>query len=149
MLLSCFPEKYATSFARTRGAGFTLLEVVVALAILGMALGTLLEIFSGGITGADLTSRYAQAATLAESRLAAVGSEIPLQEGETTGDLGDAYRWAISIKPFQEAPKAEQPGNMHALMRVQLFEVVARVTWSDSGKQREIVLATLQLGAKS
>jgi general secretion pathway protein I len=133
-----------------RGAqrGFSLLEVVVALAILGLALGVLLEIFGSGLNGAELTSRYAQAATIAESRLASVGADVPLQPGDTGGSENDAFRWTLSIKPYDEQQAQPQMGAPQSLMRVQLFEIVARVSWSDYGKEREVVLSTLQLGPK-
>ncbi len=133
-----------------RGAqtGFSLLEVVVALAILGLALGVLLEIFGSGLNSAELTSRYAQAATIAESHLASAGADVPLQPGDTSGSVNDAFHWALSIKPYDDPQAQPQMDTPLGLMRVQLFEVVARVSWSDYGKEREVVLSTLQVGPK-
>lgn len=60
---------------RCASAGFTLLEILVALTLLALAMGIIMQIFSRGVNGADLADRYAKAAMLAESRLASVGIE--------------------------------------------------------------------------
>lgn len=61
--------------------GFSLLEVLVAFAILSIALGVLLQIFATGMRNVGLSEEYSQAALYAESILAAYGREAPLAEG--------------------------------------------------------------------
>jgi prepilin-type N-terminal cleavage/methylation domain-containing protein len=80
--------------------GFTLLEVLVAFTLLAVSMGVLMQIFSKGVTGADVADRYAKAAMLAESKLATVGVEEALQEGETTGSFNDDFAWRLSVRPY-------------------------------------------------
>ena len=57
--------------------------------LLALAMGIIMQIFSRGVNGADLADRYAKAAMLAESRLASIGVEEVLTEGDTTGQFDD------------------------------------------------------------
>jgi prepilin-type N-terminal cleavage/methylation domain-containing protein len=47
---------------RTRNQGFTLLEIVVAMAILGIGLVVIIELFSGGLRLARVSEEYTKAA---------------------------------------------------------------------------------------
>ena len=64
-----------------QGSGFTLLEVVVALAIAGLALVGLFRAGSGGLLAVDTAARAEEAVQRAQSHLAAVGRDAALVEG--------------------------------------------------------------------
>lgn len=125
---------------RNGSRGFSLLEVLVAFIILALALSVLMRIFSGGTHNAALASDYSHAVLLAETKLAAVGIETPLQEGLTAGSADERFRWQTSAR--MQPAAAEAPG---ALMSVGLFELEARVMWNDGGRERVVALNTLRL----
>ena len=75
---------------RRHSRGYTLVEVLVAFVILAMALSVLLRIFSGGVRNVGVSSDYAKAVLIAESRLATAGIEQRLPEG--LGDRAHAFR---------------------------------------------------------
>ncbi len=135
---------------RRRAQGFTLLEILVAFTVMALVVAVLMRVFSGGLQGIGLAENYARASSLAESRLAAVGSEIPLQPGELTGTEADKYHWRIAIQAFEENkdPAQAQLGQPQAVMRVQLFQVAVQVGWSEFGKDRQVALNTMLLGPK-
>ena len=83
--------------------GFSLLEVLVAFTLLAVAMATLMAIFSRGVNNADIANRYARAAILAESKLAALGLEEPITEGETSGQLDDEFSWQLAIKAYSSS----------------------------------------------
>lgn len=120
--------------------GFSLIEVLVAFIILSLTLSVLMRIFSGGTHNAALASDYSHAVLLAETKLAAAGIEIPLQEGVTAGSEDERFRWQTSARMLPAT--AEVPG---ALIPVGLFEVEARIMWKDGSKERVVVLNTLRL----
>ena len=62
--------------ASGRQAGFSLLEVLVAFAILALSLGVLLQIFSRAMSTTAVSGSYSRAAAMAEARLAEVGVTI-------------------------------------------------------------------------
>lgn len=123
--------------------GFTLLEVLVAFALLALSLGVLMQIFSGTMRNAERVRETAQATTLAQSLLAAAGVESRLDAGTRSGELDGKYRWQISAVPYalgdEMVPKT--PG------AVELWEVAATVEWPDATGRtpHRLMLATLRL----
>ncbi|HYN38145.1 MAG TPA: prepilin-type N-terminal cleavage/methylation domain-containing protein [Rhodospirillales bacterium] len=83
---------------RDGDAGFTLLEVLVAFAVLAVMLVPILQVFGGGLGIAQTARGYAEAAMLARSKLAEVVATGKLREGESSGDFGPrGYRWRASV----------------------------------------------------
>ena len=89
--------------------GFTLLEVLIAFAILAVAMGAILQSFSQGLRSMTVAEKYTAAALLAQTKLAEVGSVIPLEAGEHDGvfesDLersgGTTFDWRVTIEPYE------------------------------------------------
>jgi general secretion pathway protein I len=84
---------------RRRQSGFTLIEIIVSLAILAVALGTLFQAFSTGLRATTVTDRQAAATLLAQSLLDRIGQDIPLAAGERAGVSADGLRWSITVGP--------------------------------------------------
>jgi general secretion pathway protein I len=80
--------------------GFTLLEVLVALSVLAISLGVLVPVFSGTLERQAALADQKTATALAESKLAAVGSEIPLTDGATDGKFDNGFTWHIEVGPY-------------------------------------------------
>jgi len=74
-----------------RNKGFTLLEVIIAVAIIAIALTTLLGSQSQSVSFANSAKFETMAALLAQSKM----SEIVIQEADSlssdSGDFGDDY----------------------------------------------------------
>src|SRR5215469_15490284 len=81
-----------------RSAGFTLLEVVVALAIAAVALVGLFQAGSGGLFAVDTAARVQEAVQRAQSDLAAVGRDAALIQGDFTDEDGGGYRWRLRVR---------------------------------------------------
>src|SRR5436305_13752932 len=82
-----------------RAHGFTLLEVVVALAIAAMALVGLFRAGSDGVFAVDTASHAEEALQRAQSHLAAVGRDVALLQGDSEGNDGGGYRWRLHVRP--------------------------------------------------
>lgn len=123
-----------------REDGFTLLEVLVALAILALALSAIYQAFAGGLQNETTGRRYAGATILAESRLAGIGAEYQAQTGHWTGTTQDGYRWSVEMRPMAHAVR---PVDSHL---PQLLEVEVRVLWDQGAQTREVRLKSLRLG---
>ncbi|MGH7044777.1 MAG: PulJ/GspJ family protein [Stellaceae bacterium] len=125
-------------------AGFTLLEVVVALAIASLALVALFQAGSGGLFAVDTAARAEEALQRAQSHLAAVGRDAGLIQGDTSGDDGGGYRWQLRVQPVSQRPGLAADGV--TAQNTILYDVEVAITWRQQGHQRAVVLRTLRLG---
>lgn len=99
-------------------SGFTLLEVVVALAVLSMALMAIFKLNSGAVAMHAYTKRLTVATLLARSKMTDVEQELydkgfNLDDEEKSGDFSDegwkSFRWrARIIAPRTEGLSPEQ-----------------------------------------
>jgi len=124
----------------TRQSGYTLIEVLVAFMILALALTVLLRIFSGGLRNVSVSSDYATATLIAESRLAAAGIDIPLRPGETSGTEGERFEWTVSVQDYQP-----WPGYRSASQAVDAYRVTVTVEWPNGDNTRSVGLSTVRL----
>jgi general secretion pathway protein I len=118
-------------------AGFTLIEIIIALAILAVALGTLFQAFSGGLRATAVVGRQAATVMLAQSLLDRIGQDIPLTAGEQAGVSEDGLRWSIVMVPsplIAPERRADSP-----LLPLDVVVTVA----ADGG--RPVVLTSLRL----
>ena len=116
--------------------GFSLIEVLVALAIMGVSLAALYQSAMGATKNAHVSAEYTVALALAESTMEeflAVGAPSAGMQG----DFGGFYWSAVSV-PLEENPG--QPGDVET---VKLAEVQVVVVWGGRGQDREIRLQTI------
>lgn len=122
--------------------GFSLIEVLVAFVVMGLVVGTLLQLFGSSMRSVALSDEYSFAVQVAESRLAAIGSEIKVEDGNTSGEeKGSGYRWTVSMSPIELSDKLEK-----LPLPLQLYRVEVAVTWQSGDKNREFHLSSLRFG---
>jgi general secretion pathway protein I len=88
---------------RHREAGFTLIEVVVAFAIVTVILAALYQAIAGAYRGYARTQLREQTLALLRAQVEAVGSEKPLQPGERTGTYATGVAWRLTVEPTETA----------------------------------------------
>lgn len=127
----------------SRAAGFTLVEVLVAFVIAGLAL---VALFRGGIDGLVATrvaSRMEEALARAQSRLAASCHGARLAPGVQSGEDGGGFAWRTQVLTAATAnvPRGsdEEP---KPPLRATLFAVRVTVSWGGTLRAREVSLAT-------
>lgn len=127
--------------------GFTLVEIVVAFVLLSAILVTGFEIFSQGLRRAGDLDDYSRALVIAQSKLAAAGTQERFKEGSSQGESEDRrFRWTVAIQRSEEGGGApgQPPNNAY-----QLFRVDVRVEWTGADtRPRSIALATLGIGPR-
>jgi general secretion pathway protein I len=119
----------------TRRAGFTLIEVLVALAILAIAATFAFRAISGGLHWFDRGGIEQRAVLAAEAELARVGHDLPLQDGAIDGRAAGGFSWHIAITPYG-SPVAGVQGH----------RIDVEVGWDEGRQWRRVRLETVRLG---
>jgi general secretion pathway protein I len=125
----------------SENAGFTLIEVLVAIAILSIGLSILLSTMSYSFHQAAQAEKMATAGSLAQSLLAQVGTELSIREGESEGQFSGGYRWHVAMHQYGDAKEREA-------WPVGAYTISAEITWEDGQNLRSYSLTTLRLGPK-
>jgi len=86
-----------------RRAGFTLIETLVAFAILALAMGQLLAAASGSAQNESRADFFLRATRLGRSQLDALGVDAPLALGETHGQYDDGLLWSLVVVQHRQS----------------------------------------------
>ena len=134
---------------RGKEGGFSLIEVLVAFTILALSLGIIYRVFGQGLRVAGLSTEYSRAVIHAQSQLARLGVEPPVDEallaGPHGGQLADGYRWRAELIPFE--PTAPNLGFSEGGLEPLTIRV--RVSWETAGRVRFVELHTVRLRVPS
>jgi general secretion pathway protein I len=83
-----------------RSRGFTLVEVVVAFAVLAITFSALYEVLGSSLNRASEVERYERAVMSAQSLLAESSALATLQESTVSGKTSDGMSWERQIEPY-------------------------------------------------
>jgi general secretion pathway protein I len=118
-------------------AGFTLLEVLVALGVLSLSLTVLWAVFSQGLDRTREDQTRMAARSLAQSLLADAETMPPsllkTETGETNG-----FTWRIALSPYGSSDERQA-------WTLSPTNIAIEVSWADHGRDRMITLTTLRL----
>ena len=124
-----------------RAAGFTLIEIVVAFAILALGLTLLIGTLSGATRQLRQAGDAGRAALHAQS-LMDEHARAP-QPGALDGELeAGRYRWRLQVAPWQDP--ALQGGLQPAANAPRLLRVQLRVEWGAGGPGEQLQVASLR-----
>lgn len=126
-----------------RARGYTLIEVIVAFAVLALALTLLLGTLSGASRQVRWADDAGRAALYAQSLFDQIGVGEALEPGRRQGDLENGrFHWQLDVAPWRDpAQPAGQPQDMFAPV---LMAVSLRVSWGEAENQR-LQVSTLRL----
>jgi len=117
-----------------RDRGFTLIEVLVAFAILAFTLAAAYGVFADASRAVASGERYGVALALAESRLAEVDAAPADEVWDSEGEFAGTYRWRVETRAFPDSPAKTD--------RLEPVVVAVTVTWESGGP---VVLETIRL----
>jgi len=89
--------------SRRRQSGFTLVEVLVAFAILAFTLATAYGVFSDSVRAVASGERHGVALALAESRLAEIDAMPADEPWDSEGDFNDTFHWRVETRPLPDS----------------------------------------------
>jgi general secretion pathway protein I len=98
--------------------GFTLIEVIVAIAIVGVSLVMIMQLFSGGLRASRTSCDYTRAVVHAKNAM----EELSYTMETGSGNLDDGYNWHTVIEPYMEPEESQ-----FKLMKLKVI-----ITWGDA-----------------
>src|SRR4051794_15611557 len=116
--------------ARHRRSGFTLVEVLASLVIMGIVLPFAMRGATLAMHAGSLARHQAEAATLGEAKLTEMVSQGDWGSSSSEGDFAPdfpQYRWSLQS----------------AQRDLDVTELMLSVTWKERGEDRSIKVATL------
>jgi type II secretion system protein I len=121
--------------------GFTLLEVLVATAILGMAIAVILQLFSANLRAIALSKDYVSASIRAEAKMKEIlNSDEKISEKSYSETTNDGYRVDVSITDVLK--------ERTETLQVKLLEIDLTIRWVKGSKERSLTLSTMKVVKK-
>ena len=116
---------------KRKDAGFTLLEVMVALAVIGVALVAVLRSLAMSVNASNESRNISVATFLAKGLMAEIENRGFPDLEETSGDFKEEY------------PGFRWERNVSDTGMEDLVKVTARVIWQDGAHEKKVELVTL------
>jgi general secretion pathway protein I len=127
---------------RKKNSGFTLVEIVVAMAVLGIGLVLVIELFSGGLRLGRASEEFTLAGQFARQKMEEVFLAAEIGEGTEEGDFTDTtYRWETVVKKVDLLPASLETDYRPP---AELYQIQVRVLWKSGAKDRAIRIETLK-----
>jgi general secretion pathway protein I len=133
-----------TQHARQRG--FTLLEVLIALIISGIALATVFRAAGENINASGAAARYQEAVSRARSHLD--GTSANLTFGEQDGDDGGGFHWRVLVRATDSTGKQDTEGRPVGAtdsLVITLCAITVWITWREGTHARTVRLDSERL----
>jgi len=135
-------------------AGFTLLEVMVAVAILSLGLSVVIHSFSTSLQALDTSLNLSKVALLAQKKLSEIELEDFLTEGLTSGEFEEDYSgfsWQVEIHPLRIEEDIwqmieETDESIEMLTELEnnpvLYQVTITISWQTGDHERNMRFVT-------
>ncbi len=120
-------------------SGFTLVETLVALALVALSFAVLLKIISDNLDRTRRARDETAASSLVQSVLAQSEIGTP-SEGITRGRFADGFTWRLQVTPYDGA---------HPDWPVGAVTIAATVFWRDGAATQSRTLTTLRVIPKA
>jgi general secretion pathway protein I len=129
-----------SKFKGSSGSGFTLLEVLVALSLLGIAVISVIQLFSLDLRSISSSEDYVAGVLEAQSKMREVLSEEEMSERSWRGVTENGYQFEVSIS--KSLPERVEE------LQVRVFEIGVTVSWMKGARQKSMRLTTQKMVQK-
>ncbi len=126
--------------SRSPRSGFTLLEVLIAVALLGIAVSVALQLFSADLRALSASEDYVTAAARASAKMREVLNDDALGPKTLSEATNDGYRIDVSVTDAMK----ERTENM----QVALMDVSLTIRWMRGTKEKSLTLRTMKMVQK-
>jgi general secretion pathway protein I len=126
-----------------RQGGFSLLEIIAAIAILAIAFAALMQVAGSSMSLTARANERTQAALRARTLLDGAFVLDPVREGSSEGRFDDAYRWRMNVSRYV-APDAKPSAD--GGMPGRTYRLDLDVIWGTGEQERHARFSTLRMG---
>lgn len=127
-----------------RAAGFTLIEIIVAFAVLALGLTLLIGTLSGATRQVRQAGDAGRAALHAQTLMAEYASALQTP-ANFDGELEDGrYRWRLRATAWQDPTPRAGPALVDA-GAARLLQVQLDIEWAEGGPQERLEVSSLRL----
>ena len=123
--------------------GFTLLEVVVAMTIVGLGVVTLLQIFSFGLRLGAKSTVQTEAMAYSRELMDELLVREKMDDGTERGTIADKGRWTFQVQTVRNPSTTLDLGAAWELKSLRLD-----MRMHEAGRERQVELSTLRLVRK-
>lgn len=126
---------------KNRQQGFSLIETLVALALLALVSGAVYSSFSTGLSSVEASERALLAARLARSKLAELSALDTVALGQRRGITEDGFSWLVDVSDIDG-------GVIEGTAVIRPVLVTVAVSWPGLRDTRSLELSTVRLTAE-
>ena len=120
-----------------KSQGFTLIETLVAVAVLAISLVVVLQLFSGGLKSGKLSDEYTRGIFYAREKVEELLLSDKFEEGASEGEFEDGYRWEVEILRLEAGEEDEK-------LPFESFDIRVTVIWDTGGGDKHFEIATIR-----
>ena len=125
-------------------AGFTLLEIAVALAILGIGVVTCINVFSGSLKLQDRATRQSRAVLHARATMDALLFQPEIVDHSEERTTADGFVTHILVRHATTEEGAPEPSDLDEAPEVTLRYVQVDVVWQDGIGQKSYTVSSMR-----
>ena len=134
--------------------GFTLLEVAIALAILGVGVVTVLELFSAALKMESSAGVRSRAVVYARGLLDQTMALPEVRAGSDRGRFDDMYHWEVVVREApeygQDKDKDKPAHDLTIKSDFMMYEIEVSVLWSQTANREGVyTIRTLRLAPRA
>lgn len=127
----------------TRGdpqGGFTLIEIAIGMAVLGLCVVSALQVFGGSMRLARNASRMTEAVVHAKALMDSVLWSPELGDAITNGKIGNGFRWQRTIRSA-----GLEDGASEQQTDIRLAVISVTVEWDEPNGVKAYTIGTLRV----
>lgn len=125
-------------------AGFTLLEVLLAVVIMGVSLTTILLQFQTALHAGSISQERTNAVIYAKEKLESLKIEDELSESSQSGTFENGYEWETEVSLYEYEEEDQEEDISYEDLRHETYKLRAAVKWNSGINKRQVELITLK-----
>ena len=117
--------------------GFTLIEILAALTLIGIAVVYLVQLFSANLRTVGTSRDYMEALTRAEAVMRGITERDRIEEASWQEETEQGYRVSVSVSEDEKERTEDLP--------VKLLRIEMTFSWESAARKKSLILRSLKV----